>query len=205
MSKNLLTPPTCSHASPIAETSSLVIRISSEEDAAKTTSALATQSISLGESSKVKSTSGNSCCSSSHLGMERLTTVILEQPLLNRCLTRSLDIFPAPTMRTEAPSKSPDGSLSWQSSAAAEDTETAPLAMSVSLLTLFPAWMACLNSAFRCLPNPPLLSSCSYSVPSLCTFLTWARIWPSPITRESSPPLTLRRCLMASRSRSRKR
>mmetsp|Transcript_3775 Transcript_3775/g.9533 ORF Transcript_3775/g.9533 Transcript_3775/m.9533 type:complete len:411 (-) Transcript_3775:678-1910(-) len=206
MSKKRRVPPTVAsgHAG-IAATSSLVIRIESELEAAKMTSDSATLCIRLGESSKVNSTSGNSSCSSRHRGMLRFTTVILLHPLDERCFTSSLDIFPAPTMHTRQSSKELEGSLSWASSAAALETETAPDAMSVSLRTRLPAWIACLNSVFRWRPKPPCLSSASYSVPRRCTFLTCARIWPSPMTRESRPPLTRRRCRMASRSRRRKR
>mmetsp|Transcript_3932 Transcript_3932/g.6732 ORF Transcript_3932/g.6732 Transcript_3932/m.6732 type:complete len:283 (-) Transcript_3932:723-1571(-) len=200
MSKNLLTPPTSSEHTGMASTSSLLMRMESELEAAKTTSESATHSINFGLSSNLNSTSGNSSASSSHLGIDLLTTVILLHPLEYKCLTRSFDIFPAPMMHTFEWSKEFDGSLSCASSAAALLTDTAPLAMSVSLLTLFPAWIACLNKAFRCLPKPPALNSLSYSEPSLCTFFTWARICPSPITSESRPPLTLSRCLMASLS-----
>ncbi len=59
-----------------------------------------------------------------------------------KCLTKRVDIFPAPTMAIRESEKSWDGSFSWQSSAAAELTETAPLEMDVSERTRFPAVIA---------------------------------------------------------------
>ena len=65
------------------------------------------------------------------------------QPLEARCLSSSRLIFPAPTMHTATPSKDPPGSFSSASSAAAEETETAPEAMEVSARTRLPPVMAC--------------------------------------------------------------
>ena len=61
----------------------------------------------------------------------------------NRCFTSSVDIFPAPTMATRASANVRLGSFIWQSSAAAELTDTAPLEMEVSARTRLPAVIAC--------------------------------------------------------------
>jgi len=144
------------------------------------------------------STSGNSSARASARGRVRLRTVTFLQPLEARCLTSRRDILPAPMMATRASSKSCEGSLSCTSSAAAEDTDTEPVEMDVSVRTRFPAVMACLKSPFRWRPNP------FTSWPPWYTALTCARIWPSPITRLSSPAETRSRCDVASESRSRK-
>mmetsp|Transcript_6178 Transcript_6178/g.17437 ORF Transcript_6178/g.17437 Transcript_6178/m.17437 type:complete len:341 (+) Transcript_6178:118-1140(+) len=201
MSKNRRTPPTLPPpgAAPMAATSLLPTRMDSDPEAANTTSASSTLRISSGTRANSKSTSGKSAASSSQRGMERLTTVILVHPLDCRCFTSSRVIFPAPMMQIRASLKSCEGSFIWHSSAAAEDTETAPLAMDVSVRTRFPAWMACLNRPLRWRSYP--LALCPFS----CTALTWAKICPSPMTSESSPAETRKRCRVASRSRSRKR
>ena len=117
-------------------------------------------------------------------------------PFEARCLTSSRLIFPAPTMQTFESAKSCVGSLSWASSAAAEETDTAPEEIDVSARTLLPAVIACLKRPLRCLPKP------AQFCPALCTCLTCARICPSPITSESRPPETRSKCCVASRSRS---
>ena len=61
----------------------------------------------------------------------------------SRCFTSRVDIFPAPTMATRASANVRLGSFIWQSSAAAELTDTAPLDMEVSARTRLPAVMAC--------------------------------------------------------------
>mmetsp|Transcript_8289 Transcript_8289/g.35169 ORF Transcript_8289/g.35169 Transcript_8289/m.35169 type:complete len:206 (-) Transcript_8289:595-1212(-) len=139
--------------------------------------------------------SGKSACSSSTRGAERLTMVISVHRFDTRCLTNRRDIVPAPTIITRHPSKFPPGSFICTSSAAADDTETAPDAMDVSLRTRFPAVIAALNRPERCRPNPSTFS------PSANTFFTCAKIWPSPITTESKPPETFSRWLVASWSR----
>lgn len=77
------------------------------------------------------------------------------------------------------------GSLRRASSAAAEDTETAPEAMLVSARTRLPAVIACLNRPFMWRPK------LGQFWPTLYTCLHCARICPSPCTKESSPPDTL--------------
>ena len=67
----------------------------------------------------------------------------------SRCLTSKVDIFPAPTIATRASAKLLLGSFIWQSSAAAELTETAPLEMEVSDRTLLPAVIACEDELVR--------------------------------------------------------
>mmetsp|Transcript_11423 Transcript_11423/g.42320 ORF Transcript_11423/g.42320 Transcript_11423/m.42320 type:complete len:408 (+) Transcript_11423:67-1290(+) len=139
--------------------------------------------------------SGKSAMSSSTRPALRLTMVISVHRFDTRCFTRSLDMVPAPTIITRHPSKLPPGSFICTSSAAALLTETAPLAIEVSERTRLPAVMAALNSPDKCRPNPSTFS------PNAKTFLTCARICPSPITTESRPPLTFKRCDVASWSR----
>lgn len=66
------------------------------------------------------------------------------------------------------------GSLSCASSAAAEDTDTAPEAMDVSERTRLPAVTACRNSAVSCRPKPgasrPTLYTCF-----TCRLAEWHR------------------------------
>ena len=201
MSKNLRMYPTASPpgALPMSSTWDFVTRSSSDELAAKTASASPTHFRRSGSRANSKSISGKSAASSSHRGMERLTMVTRAQPLEARCFTRRRVILPAPMMQIRASLKQCVGSFIWHSSAAAEETETAPEAIDVSVRTRLPAWIACLKSPFRCRPYP------SASWPYSWTLFTCARICPSPITSESRPAETRRRCFVASLSRSRKR
>ena len=86
--------------------------------------------------------------------MLRLTMVILVQPLETRCFTNSFDILPAPMMETRTFSQVLPGSFICASSAAADETDTAPVAMLVSLRTRLPAVMACMNRADKYWPKP---------------------------------------------------
>mmetsp|Transcript_134632 Transcript_134632/g.327285 ORF Transcript_134632/g.327285 Transcript_134632/m.327285 type:complete len:206 (-) Transcript_134632:597-1214(-) len=165
--------------------------------AVKMTSCSAADSRNSSMSLIVMFASGKSACSSSTRGRDRFTIVISVHRFETRCFTRSLDIVPAPTIITLHPSNEFPGSFICTSSAAAEDTDTAPDAIDVSLRTRFPAVIAALNRPLRCLPNPSTHS------PSAKTFFTCAKICPSPMTTESSPPDTFRRCAVASWSLSR--
>lgn len=171
----------------------------SELDAAKTMSEFSTHSINSSMRCMSIAISGKSAYSYWALGQERFKIVALVHPLESRCLTRSVDIFPAPIIHTRAFSNVLLGSFSLASSTAAELTDTLPLAIDVSVRTRFPATIAYLNSPFRCLPNAQQLC------PSRYTFFTWDKIWPSPITKLSKPALTCRRCSTASASRNKNR
>ena len=131
---------------------------SSLDEAVKMTSAWAAASRRSGDSRMVMLASGNSAARASALARLRLTRVMAVQPLDTRCLTSSRVILPAPTMQTRHPSKLPLGSFICASSAAAEETETAPDAMPVSVRTRFPAVIAALNRPFRWRPKPGAFS-----------------------------------------------
>lgn len=73
---------------------------SAEDEAVKITSACATHAISSGARRMSNVTSGNSAARTSADARLRFTSVTWLQPFDSRCFTRSLDIFPAPTMRT---------------------------------------------------------------------------------------------------------
>ena len=94
-------------------------------------------------------TSGNSSARASARGRVRLTMVISVHRLDAKCFTKSLDMVPAPTMSTFTPSNDCAGSFICTNSAAADDTDTAPLAMDVSLRTRFPAVIAALNNPVK--------------------------------------------------------
>mmetsp|Transcript_8105 Transcript_8105/g.20475 ORF Transcript_8105/g.20475 Transcript_8105/m.20475 type:complete len:411 (+) Transcript_8105:239-1471(+) len=190
--------PTGSPAGAIPARSSLVMMMPVDA-AVKITSCDAASVLKSSMSAILMFTSGKSAASSSTRPRLRLTMVISVQRLDARCLTSRRLMVPAPTIITLHPSNEFPGSFICTSSAAADDTDTAPLAMLVSLRTRLPAVIAALKRPLRWRPKP---STCS---PSANTFLTCARICPSPITTESSPPDTLSRCPVASWSRSRNR
>lgn len=110
--------------------------------------------------------SGNSVCRSRTLCSDRFTMTIRVHPFEIKCFTSSFDIFPAPTINTFTRETPPTGSFMTANSTAAELTETAPAEMLVSVLTRFPAVMACLNKPVRLRPKPE--TSC----PTLRTCLT---------------------------------
>mmetsp|Transcript_11333 Transcript_11333/g.31566 ORF Transcript_11333/g.31566 Transcript_11333/m.31566 type:complete len:366 (+) Transcript_11333:215-1312(+) len=198
MSTSLRFPSTHADATGMDARSSLVT-MTPVDAAVKMTSCSAARGRNSSISASLMFASGKSAASSSTRPALLFTMVISVHRLDTRCLTRRRDIVPAPTIITRHPSKELDGSFICTSSAAAEDTETAPDAMEVSDRTRLPAVIAALKRPERCRPNPSTFS------PSAKTFLTCARIWPSPMTTESRPPETLRRCEVASWSRSRKR
>mmetsp|Transcript_2707 Transcript_2707/g.11022 ORF Transcript_2707/g.11022 Transcript_2707/m.11022 type:complete len:209 (+) Transcript_2707:2716-3342(+) len=191
MSTRRRLPSTHADAAGIVARSSLVM-ITPVDAAVKMTSCSAASGRNSSMSASLMFASGKSAWSSSTRPADLLTMVISVHRLDTRCLTRRRDMVPAPTIITRHPSNELDGSFICTSSAAAEDTETAPLAMDVSDRTRFPAVIAALNRPERCLPKPSTFS------PSANTFLTCAKIWPSPMTTESRPPDTLRRCEVAS-------
>lgn len=113
--------------------------------------------------------SGYSSASASARGMLRFRIVTRRHPFDSRCFTSSVLILPAPMMHTRAASQQLPGSFSCASSTAAEDTDTEPVEMDVSLRTRLPAVMACLNRPVSWRPKPLLLW------PTLYTCLTWGR------------------------------
>mmetsp|Transcript_25628 Transcript_25628/g.80229 ORF Transcript_25628/g.80229 Transcript_25628/m.80229 type:complete len:359 (-) Transcript_25628:262-1338(-) len=161
------------------------------------------------------SMSGYSAASASMRGRERFRRMALEMPALFRCVSSSLVILPAPMMRIDASLRLLPTSASARdalNSAAAEEMLTAPRLMAVSERTRLPEATAVLRSLLTTLPaEPPTTASRSSSastgssVPRSKQALTWARIWPSPTTRESRPPATRRRCHTASSPESMKR
>mmetsp|Transcript_40463 Transcript_40463/g.81089 ORF Transcript_40463/g.81089 Transcript_40463/m.81089 type:complete len:238 (-) Transcript_40463:630-1343(-) len=117
-------------------------------------------SISLISTSK----SGYSPASSSARGRERLSSVILVTPCEARCVKSSLDILPAPTTVTRSSGNGlPRSTIALRiaSSTAADEMETAPLAISVSERIYFPAMTAEFSRRPITLPALPAMSSSS--------------------------------------------
>mmetsp|Transcript_7630 Transcript_7630/g.15307 ORF Transcript_7630/g.15307 Transcript_7630/m.15307 type:complete len:214 (+) Transcript_7630:330-971(+) len=111
MSTNLRTPPTASGAAGMFATSDAWMSNSSDPEAAKITSELATHSINSGMRWISKSTSGNSSARASQRGRDLFKRVILLHPFECKCLTNNFDIFPAPIMHTRASSNVLPGSF----------------------------------------------------------------------------------------------
>mmetsp|Transcript_769 Transcript_769/g.2072 ORF Transcript_769/g.2072 Transcript_769/m.2072 type:complete len:270 (+) Transcript_769:1709-2518(+) len=164
----------------------------------KTMSAPRTMFTSASIGCSLSSTSGIIFASSSARSTERFTTWIVGSPRELRCCTSKRDILPAPMMATRASLSSTPSSgcaLSATSSTAAEEIDTAPLAMLVSERTRRPAETATFSSRDRIFPALP-----SAALEISKQRRTCERIWPSPMTSESSPADTRSRCHAASSS-----
>mmetsp|Transcript_111153 Transcript_111153/g.313639 ORF Transcript_111153/g.313639 Transcript_111153/m.313639 type:complete len:291 (-) Transcript_111153:1049-1921(-) len=147
----------------------------------------------------------NSSRRASALSADLLTNVTrMSGCLLNKAMSKSLPIFPAPRMQTcksLARFRRSAIDLIISSSTAALETETDPLPIFVLVLTSFPVLIAAFIILVIVLPPEPatiatLLGSAFCMQCSLQAFI-WARIWASPSTSESRPELTSKRWLMA--------
>mmetsp|Transcript_13172 Transcript_13172/g.48032 ORF Transcript_13172/g.48032 Transcript_13172/m.48032 type:complete len:311 (+) Transcript_13172:253-1185(+) len=152
-------------------TMSLVYSRSSEPVEVKTTSLAAVHSSRSSIRWMSKVAAGKSAASCSARGRERLRRTKEVTPLEMACLTRRRDMVPAPMMHSLASATLlPSGIFMSTSSTAAEDTDTAPLEISVSERTRLPAMTARLKRPFRLRPKP------STPWPFWKTDLTCARI-----------------------------
>ena len=120
---------------------------------------------------------------------ERFSSTMSAAPSALSRRAATAPILPAPTTSTRAPLSAPRCCFAYSTAADATEAESAEIAVCVR--AFLPASSASRNSVCSVLPSERARCACTYAS------LTWLRISASPMSIESRPVLTRKRCSIA--------